>query len=266
VIDEVLGIVGSVDDFILKFVRQGVIVETSDPKGFTDAVKKTGKRGETVEFPNPNADRESVTARGAPIGTRVHRLIENLGLAESDPHVQRLIANIEKNLPELSIEEKIAGLSQLTGPAAERIVAPMQRRVDDSAGNYYGGIRKLGQMCVSIMGELVNSGRFGLVSQLSPAQQKFRPFRLASYDRGELDFSLRTPRLLKRTMTELAAEAASVEKLQTPWGMEHAGLSRDEIYGPNATPNDVGLLTQKEESRANASQGFAQIFNGGGSI
>lgn len=265
IIDELQGLVSSAGDFIHKFTRQGVIVETTDPKGFNSAVDASAKRGATAEFSNPNADRESVTARGAPPGTRVHRLIENLGLAESDPHIQRLVDNVYVNLPELSIEEKLADLTNLTGPGARYIVAPMQRRVNEVSGNSYSGIVKLGQMCVSIMGELVNTGQFGLSSQLTNGQKLFEPFRLNSYEKGELAFSLKTPLLVRPTAAELAAEAKMIESLTTPWGLQHVGLSNDEIYGKDLAPEIApGLLDQQEEARTSASSGFANLFNAGG--
>lgn len=269
ILDGAQGAGGAIYDYIQKFVKQHVLIETTDTSGAKRTTDASVKRGPTSDFTDVNADRESTTVRFVPPGTKVHRIIENIGLGDAEPHMQRLMTNIDINLPELSIERKLAESTQLTGPGAMRIVAPLQRRVNDSFGNYGGGIVTAGQMCVSIMGELVNT--IWRADQ-DRNMQKFRPFSLKSYAAGDLDFSLRTPRLVRTTMLELATEAAAVGRLTTAWEFKHVGLSNGDLYGVNPTTNkpndppatDTGILGEKQAARDQAAFAANTIFNGGG--
>lgn len=263
ILDGVQGAGGAIYDYIHKFVRQHVLIETTDTAGAKRTTDASVKRGATEDFvtANANADRESQGVRFVPPGTKVHRIIENIGLGDAEPHMLRLMANIDTNLPELSIERKLAESSQLTGPGATRIVAPLQRRVNDSFGNYARGVIDLGQMCVSIMGELVNTI---WRSDLDRQMQKFRPFTLKSYAAGDLDYSLRTPLLVRPTMLELATEAAAIERLTTAHGLAYLGLSPTDIYGAGNEPDaPLGILVERQQARADAEFAASTIFNSG---
>lgn len=275
VIDELQGIVGSIDDFIHKFIKQHVLIETSDTAGAKKKLEESqAKRGPTRDFANPNADRESMNTFAVPPGTRAHRLIDNIGLGEADPHVQRIMDNIDANLPELTIDKRIAEARQVTGPGGRFIAAPMQRRVNHSFGAIAAALVKLGQMACSINGFHLRNGDWGLSSQLTDQQRLFAPFRLESFDRGELGFGLVTPKLVQPTMAELAAEAKAVEGLGTAWGLGYVGLDDGQIYGTNPdgtakTPPDLtegetaGLLAEKSANQTSAAVAFGGLFDSG---
>jgi hypothetical protein len=251
VIDEVNGIVGSVDDFIHKLARQPKLIETPDTAGMKRVLDGQTKPGPTWEEREPNRRREELSLYPVPPGTVVHDLIKDLGLAASDPHVQRLLANIDMNLPELSIDQKLAQMSQVTGPGGRTVVAPMQRRVNHVFGNIASSLGKLGQMACTINGELIRRGQFGSRSQLSDQQRMFLPFGLDSFANGDLNFSLVTPKLLQPTRLELATEAAAQEMLTTASGLRHLGYSDDEIYGVGNVPaKPIGLLAELEGARS----------------
>jgi hypothetical protein len=261
VIDEVCGAVGATIDFIHKFVKQRVIVETTDPAGMKRVIDTETKRGATADFTDPRSDRETQTVQPAPPGTAVHRLIENLGLAEADPHIQRLLINIEKNVPELTIDEKLAAQRQASFPGAWATAQPMQRRVNHVFTNYVTALGKLGQMACSINGEMVRFGGWGRSGRNTKALDTFRPFSLQSFDRGELPVSFVTPKLISPMLSELATEAKTIEGLKLPLSFIHLGYSLEDYYGKTDTPDELpSIREQLEEARlANAA-----AFNAGG--
>jgi hypothetical protein len=258
VIDEVCGAVGATIDFIHKFVKQRVLIETTDTAGMKRVIDSETKPGSTAELASPRAERETQTVQGVPPGTAVHRLIENLGLAEADPHIQRLLTNIEKNVPELTIDEKIAAQRQASFPGAWATAQPMQRRVNHVFINEVTALGKLGQMATSINGEMLRRGGWGRDGRTrTAAQDAFRPFDLGSYDRGELQVSFVTPRLISPLMSELAAEAAAIERLKYPSSLLHVGYSLTDIYGEGNEPERVpGMLEQRQEEREQDAANF----------
>jgi len=254
VLDEVNGIVGSIDDYIHRFIKQPILIETPDTataKRKLDESAAAGKRGPTGDLANPNADRESLTSHMVPPGTAVHHLIQDLGLAASDPHVARLLDNIDANLPELTIDKRIAEARQVTGPGGRFIAAPMQRRVNHSFGNIASGLVKLGQMACSINGELIRTGEFGLRSTLTEQMRAFEPFSLASFDRGDLRCGLVTPKLVTPTMAEQAADALAVEALSSSWSLKYVGLDDADV---------AVILGERRAADAQAAAMQADIF------
>jgi hypothetical protein len=252
-INELNGVQSAIDDFIMKFIDQQIIVSSDDPATLSTILEAARKAGPTSELVDPRASRETLKILPAPANASAFRVLDSLGLGEAAVHIDRLMKAVERNLPEVIIEEKLANLTQVTGPGARAIVAPAQRKLDEAVGAYDHGVVKLGQMCVSIMGELVNSGQFGLRSQLTEQQQLFLPFTLQSWDRGELSQLSISPRsLVESTMLEKAQEAAAVEILSDEWSLEHVGLSSAEIHGtkPDGTPiehqGSVGILVERQ--------------------
>ena len=234
-LNEYQGILASVDDYLHKFVRQGAIIETKDPKGLTSFLTGQQTQG-TATTPRDAArqkerEQQNINVMPAPEGTRVHHLLQNLGLSDADPHISRIAREIEDALPEIVFAERMQDMDQVTKPGAMALVSRVQQKLDDVAGNYDAGVIKLSQMCAAIGGHLAQSGEWGLRSQLTGQQQLFLPFDLTSYQRNELDFSLTPRELIPKSTIELAQEAAAIESLTTPTGLRHVGFSDEQIYG-----------------------------------
>jgi hypothetical protein len=269
-LDEYQGILASMDDYLHKFVRQGVIIETKDTAGLTtflggqQASTFSNEFGES--YNQQSKDRQQINVMAAPEGTRVHHLITNLGLGEADGHISRIAREIEDALPEIVFAERLQAMDQVTGPGARALVSRVQQKLDDVAGNYDSGVVKLGQMCSAMGGELISTGQWGL----TPAQQRFTPFNLQSYQKTELDFGLVPRELVPKTVLELAQEAVVIESLTTPTGLRHIGKSGEEIYGTDENGTSLepefppGILeatgTQVAASVGNA---LVQSFNAG---
>lgn len=161
------------------------------------------KRGSTSEFTDQQNDQETHTfMTGAP-GGRVDSLIAPLDFAGVDISAGRLITAIEDNHPELTLYRKLREMSQITGPAAARLIGDVSSRVQDAQANYDQTNISLWRMATAIAGERARSGAWG---PLSEQQKKFVPFDLTSYERGDLDMSIATRPLLIPTKLEMAME------------------------------------------------------------
>jgi hypothetical protein len=262
-IDELNGVQSEIDDFVMRFTRQKIIVGSNSPKEMLATMQAAVKLGATVDQADPSALRDLINLWPAPENVTVARLLENLGLGESAVHIDRLTKNIETNLPEATVEEKLSQAGDVTGPGARAIVAPVQRKLDACVPGYDHGLVKLSQMQISIQGELQRArvfGRGGLTDQ----QQAFAPFSLQSWDRGELaSLAISSRDLVPTTLAEKAAAAMQVELLSTPFALRLAGLGDGDLYGrkpdgtPNAAPPDVGIIGERAAEQAAAAERIA---------
>ena len=111
-----------------------------------------------------------------------------LDIEQAYGEIDRLIAEIEKDYPELTMWEKLASMSALTGPAARRLLGNVEGLVSSAQSQYDLQSRKLFAMAVAIGGWRANNGDWG--TSLTKQQQRFLPFDLQSYERGDLDFNI----------------------------------------------------------------------------
>lgn len=236
---------GAANDFIHRFVRQGALLATKDPKKAQEylwgskANSQTTYETEALRRQGIAQDRQTISIWPVPEDAQLMSIIQNLGLDEADPHIARIRSEIEEALPEIVFIRRMQQMDQVTRPGAIALVSQVQNKLDSVVTNYDHGAVKLGQMCAAIGGQLIKDGDWGLPSQLTPQQQKFLPFDLTSYQRNELDFDLQPRELLPKTFGELAAEAIQLETITTPEGLRHLGKSDAEIYGVDAAGNSL---------------------------
>lgn len=231
-IDELNGIVSEIDDYILRFTKQKVIIGTENVKEFMDALSGSnvdrsseGDPAITAAYVNRKRESQPVTAGKGPI-TAI-RMIENMGLAEAVPHRDRLKEEIEADLPEITLSDKLLAMQQVTAPGAVPLVQDVQHRLDEAAANYDAGIVKLGQMCISMAAQCIASGIWERRS-LTAQQQRFLPFSVDSFDRGELTFSISPRTLIPETLDQKIAQAAGVERLGTLRSLRLIGIGDKE--------------------------------------
>jgi hypothetical protein len=273
-IDELNGLQSSTDDFIHKFVDQYYIVASDDPTGFKAMIDTIRKAGSTDDAAAARATSELIRLLPGPPGAAAFPLIANLGLGEASVHFDRIMANIDRNWPEVVLSEKLQDMQQVTAPGALPLVQDVQQKLDDACANYDLGTVKMGQMCLAILGEILKRPRlYGWATDATPQLDKFRPFDLRSFDDGEIDFGL-TPRdLIPRTMMSLATEAAAVEALTSVWSYRHVGLDDADLFGrkpdgaPNEPPPDTGILGERrqrqQDQQAAQDAAFARLVAGG---
>jgi hypothetical protein len=276
-LDEYQGILGSVDDYLHKFVRQGVVIETKDTKGLTTFLAGQSNTSTATDYAQSVSqqakDRQEVNVFPVPEGTRVHHLIQNLGLGDAEAHISRIAREIEDALPEIVFAERLQDMDQVTRPGAMALVSRVQQKLDDVTGNYDMGVVKLGQMCAAMGGEMIRQGEWGLRSGLTGQQELFAPFNIDSYGRGDLALGFTPRELIPKTTLELATEAAALETLTTPHGLRHAGYSDEDIYGtdergeslaPPADGPQPGILgATGPQNAAAVGNALVQTFNAG---
>lgn len=256
-IDQLNSSVSSIHDYIGKLVAQGIlIVAKGGRKAFEEANSLNTPGLPTATRTNPEAGRQEVRYIFAPEGTVTSRLIEDIGLAASDPHIARLQAEIESDLPESTIDERIQGMgTPPSGRALRMMFGGPEARLAECVGNADHLLIKLMQMTTSIGGEQANSGAWGLRSQMSEAQQRFLPFDLRSFDRGLLsDVTLLPRELFPDSQQDRIQTAMQLESLKTPTGRRLAGMGKDDI---------AALSAEQDAAQANAASFLGSAFNSG---
>lgn len=138
-------------------------------------------------------------------GASVAQLTGNLDLEAAMPYLEHLLTEIEQDHPELTFWTQLREMTQVTGPGASRLLGDVQARVWEAAANYDQQLTKLFQMSVAIGGWRRNRGDWAATSQTD----KFKPFDLESYARGELDFTIAPRPLIPMNEMERVEERSS---------------------------------------------------------
>jgi len=195
-----------------------------------------------IDLPD-NTDRDSVLMLKGPIGGKVESLLGELNPAEALPWIESLLAEIEHDHPELSMYRELRAMSQVTGPAAIRLMGDVSGTVLEAQANYDQQMMKLQQMAVAMGGFRANSGAWSATpAQLTRQQKKFLPFDLESYARGELDHEIMPRPLVALTALEqLEYERARLELEADRAGVQTA-LQAGRIAGAAGSANP---LTEK---------------------
>lgn len=156
------------------------------------------KAGATQDRTPPTVDREAIKIVTASPNSSIETI--RLEAGETLQHIDRLIAEIEADHPELTMYQQMREMSQITGPAADRIFGDVDALVDAARAQYDSATIKLCQMAVAIAGWRLSSGAW---SQPTRQQQAFAGYDLSSYDAGDLDMAIRSRPLFPPTKAEL---------------------------------------------------------------
>jgi hypothetical protein len=173
------------------------------------------KRGQTQDLTG-GADPESINILKGPEGATVSTL--PLETKDALLYMQELIGEIEADHPELSMYNELRKMSQVTGPAATRLMGDVVALVSDAQATYDQQSIKLFQMAVAIGGWRAKSGAWG--RGLSEQQRKFAAFDLDSYQQGQLDFDIDPRPLIAPVRGEGAVERATVLQALTNGGAD----------------------------------------------
>jgi len=172
----------------------------------SNAFGDTTKRGATDEFSPENGEREGLFYLKGPAGGSIGDLAGGLELDKAIPYLQQLIGEIEQDYPELALYRELRSMSQITGPAASRLMGDAAAMVYEAQANYDTASTKLFQMAVAIGGWRLTTGAWPNPTR---QQQKFVGFDLESYARGDLDFAIMPRPLIAMTPVEqIEAERA----------------------------------------------------------
>jgi hypothetical protein len=199
-IDELNNLASHVHDQIHKVIGAPLLIATNSS---VTNLYNTQKRGATTDLPQPSGDQESILMLKADPQTHIESLAGNLNLADAVQYMNMLLSELEQDHPELTFYKELRAMSQVTGPAASRLVGDVQSRFAEASAAYDQGNIKLFQMAVAIAGFRANSGAWG---PLNSQQQKFTPFNLDSYHKGDLDMAIMPRPLLVPTRYEIGTE------------------------------------------------------------
>ncbi len=199
-IDELNNLASHFHDQIHKIIGAPALIGSST--SITN-ISQVLKRVPTSEFVEPATDQESILLLKGSADSKVSSLAGNLDLVGTLAAMKELLTEIEQDHPELTFYKELRAMSQVTGPAAARLVGDVANRFAEVAAIVDQANVKLFQMAVAIAGFRANSGAWG---SLNRQQQKFTPFDLQSYDRGDLDMAIMPRPLLVPTRQEIGME------------------------------------------------------------
>jgi hypothetical protein len=250
----------SIHDYIGKFSAQGVVLKTD--KSLKDGAIFT-LNGLMQPITEKNANDEIRFLKG-PADLEIDRLLQNLGLGEAQPYLAGLLAEIEADLPESTIDREMRANPQMSGVSRRMTFGDVEKRHREVSGNADAALRKLIQMNLAVMGHLLQTGAFGPRSRLTATQRLFLPFGLDSYEKGDLNFNFVARPLFPDTAMDRAQAALLREKIMTPQGLIESGYSAVEVYGEGNVPDPPeSLMQQRQSSRQSAGDAFGALFNAG---
>ena len=208
-IDELNGLATHTHDHVDKLIDSPGIISSDGGIGRLGeqaAAIKSAAQAASDEFATAGAHLSLRTLKRlllkAPKGASWIPLTGNLQPEQVLPIMEQLLAEIEHDFPELSMYTELRKMSQVTGPAAARMMGDVYSRVLEVSSNYDTQSIKLFQMAVAIGGARYAEGRDGWALR-TPQQAKFGPFDLDSYARGDLDFSIMPRPLIAMTEDDM---------------------------------------------------------------
>jgi hypothetical protein len=229
------------------------------------------KRGVTDEFTDQQNEQESQMYMKGGAGGHVESLIAPLDFAGVDIVVGRLLSAIEENHPEITVYRMLREMTQVTGPAASRLIKDVTSKVEEIQATFDQSNISLWRMAVAIAGMRANNGDW---PQLTAQQAKFKPFSLESYARGDLDMSIMPRPLLSPTALEMAMEKQAQwtgVNLAVQAGvpveivLEDEGWTEEKLAALQAIKDKErqAQQTSMQQQQANPLQGNVQQANGG---
>jgi hypothetical protein len=215
-IEEINRVATDVHNYIAKLQKQPVVFYGNDApapsvsRGASDESIVLNEEQSVSWFhsKDPSGHVDPMMQMTAPIG-------------DAGVRIDKLMEEIEADLPELTLDRELRAMSNVTGPGADRMMGDVRGRYDEVQANADAGTVKIIQMCVAIGGWRLSQGNWGSGADLSRQQQKFDGFDLDSYARGDLDLSL-LPRPLVAPTEHERLLALQLRK-------DVAGLSDDEV-------------------------------------
>ena len=168
------------------------------------------KRTFTEDLDDAQNDRELLNVLQGPAGTNVSTI--ELKISEATQALDRIIAGIERKCPEVTYYEQMRSMTQITGAAANRLLGDVDHKLRAAASGYDRQLTKLQQMGVAICGWRMANGDDAW-SDRTDAQEKFSPFDLESYVKGQLNHDIMPRDLVPLTPMERIEIASAKKKL-----------------------------------------------------
>jgi len=240
-IDELNSVMSHLNDQVHKVIGAPILVSGAGQQiGPLFGAKNQQKRGPTQEWEPADLDREGVLMVSAPADAKVQSLAGDLDITATLAWVSLQVEQIEAAHPELAMYHQLREMSQVTGPAAARLMGDVATAVNEAAASYDLATVRMAGMALAIGGYRANRGDWG---PLSAHQRVFTPFDLTSYQRGDLDFSIQPRPLVAQTTREaiqLELQRVSLEQAQVALQQQQLALVAAQAAPPQT------LITVKE--------------------
>lgn len=212
-----------------------------------NAATTEAKRVATQDMSNPTAGRETVKVLKAEDGS-----MSTVQLPEGEAlsYIAKLIEEIESDHPELEMYNQLRAMSQVTGPAAERMIGDAAAYIQDARANYDTQSIKLFQMAMAIGGWRANSGAWGALNR---QQQPFVAFDLDSYMAGDLDFEIAPRPIVPSVRLSPDEQRVEMEKAERGFATRTHVV---ETLGGDAS--DLATIEQEQAAQTNANAATVQ--------
>jgi hypothetical protein len=207
-IDELNSIVSHTADHIHKQIDSPRIIWTN-----SNIVPLFGDQGQDASEADFDPRQQQVLLKGNKDG-KTETLVGTLDPQTIVPIIEKILAEIDRDYPEITMYEKLRDQNIVTAPGAARLMGDVQRKIARPSANYDLANEKIIQMGLAIAGDNVKNGTWGI---LTPQQKKFGAFDLTSYNKGELDLTILprdlTPATSREQADELAVRASAISAL-----------------------------------------------------
>lgn len=230
-----------------------VLIDSPGVLASSGNVGKIGQKKETTaddEYSATSALAERTNRRlllKGPQDTKWVALIPNINPEQVEARIESIYAEVERDFPELKFWETARGMTTLTGPAIDKLSGDVKGRLGEAQGNYDLQSTKLFQMAAAVGGFRFLEGREGW-RERTAQREKFGPFDLTSYRRGELDMEIMPRPLIPQT----AEEAVSMQGKRLDNARKAGGIFPDDKVLEVAGVGDEGerrrMLAARTES------------------
>lgn len=131
---------------------------------------------------------------------------------------KEMVAEVEADHPECTFYDQLRTMNEVSGVAVEMLMGDVDGYLVDAQTTYDQQCIKLFQMSIAIAGWRLNNGDWEADGRaLNRQQEAFRPFDLASYAAGALDFTIEPRPLFRPTekdRQELRKGELEIERME----------------------------------------------------
>ena len=191
-IDELNSVGAHTLDQVHKVIGSPILISGEGKvTNITDIAKRTTPTEESEIDRLPN-DSELLMILKTAANTTVQPLAGNLSVSDAVELMKSILDDISEDRPELTMWRQMRDMQQVSAPGAMKLMGDVTARVSASAAQYDARYKQHEQQKLAIGGFRINSGHW---LKMDSQQQKYAPFDLESYAKGELDFDI-SPRPL----------------------------------------------------------------------
>jgi hypothetical protein len=230
-VDELNSLVSHANDQIHKILSAPIVLAIHNP----DAPLPDSKEDPTpaLEF-GTIKERDVIDYIEANVGAQVQTI--NLPEGQALKHIETLLAEVERDHPELSMWQAMRNLNQVSGIAVERLFGDAAMYIFEAQANYDTSLKRMLQMAIAIAG-MRNKEKADGWSEQNYQRKKFDGYDLESYKKGDLDFDI----LPRPIIAPTQMEAMQLKILEAQADRLEQEMQNPQTVQQNANPQAVNL-------------------------